>query len=136
MGGVIEEHACCHVATSVRWRADAHASDQPRRAPSRRRDTGAKTRRAFVRPERKGFPRYARRFAALTPGSLRLEGDQEGRWPSQFTPTSAPPGFEMRHLVTPSGARRYSAVGLDAQISDEDPPSPSGPGGSVSRRRS
>jgi hypothetical protein len=103
MGGLIEEHAGCHVATSVlaagrrarvRWIAPC-IEEAPR--------CRVEARRAFVRPERKGFPRCARRFAALTPGSLRLESDQEGRWPSSLTRPSAqlgirdaPPGHAFR----------------------------------------
>jgi transposase len=70
------------------------------------------------------------------PGSLRLESDQEGRWHSSLIDRLRSSEYEMRHLVTPYRARRYSAVGLDAQVPNADPRTLSGPGGSVSRRRS
>lgn len=121
MGRLIEEHAGCHVATSVlatgrrarvRWAASC-TEEAPR--------CRGESRRAFVRPERVGFPHCARRLAALTPGSLRLESDQEVGGRPRSVDRLRSSESEMRHLVTPSGARHYSAVGLDAQVPNVDP---------------
>jgi hypothetical protein len=71
--------------------------------------------------------------AALTPGSLRLESDQEGRWPSSLTRPSAQ--FEIRdappgHTSRGETLQRYRPGRL-VPNADSRPP-----GGSVSRRRS
>jgi len=124
-------------------RGNSDAGDRPTSAGSGRPRVhrgGAtipgRSRRAFVRPERQGFPRCARRFVALTPGSLRLESHQEGRWPSSLNRPTAQRKSEMRHMVTPSGARCCSAVDRDVQVPSADPRPPPRPSGSVSRRRS
>jgi hypothetical protein len=97
-------------------RPDGHASQACPWAASCR--PWGETRIAFARPERQGSPRCARRSAALTPGSLRLESDQEGRWPSS----------PIREVRSPwcatwsrcPGAGRYRSVALNAQSADSD----------------
>lgn len=56
--------------------------------------------------------------AALAPGSLRLETTRRAGGHPRSLDCLRSSKSEMRHLVTPSGARRYSAVGLDAPAAD------------------